>query len=158
MTLVVGVNSYVSLADAVAYMADRLYADAWDSATDAQRTKALIMAATALDSQNWKGSITSDDQAMAWPRTGVYDREWREVDSATVPQAVVNAQCEIALGILTEDPADARDPAVKRMKAGSVEVEYRSAISAASAIRGAALPLVKPFLIDAGGSSARLIP
>ena len=158
MTLLVGVNSYVSLADAVAYMADRLYTDAWDSATSGQQEKALIMAATALDSQNWKGVITSDDQAMAWPRSGVYDREGREVDSATVPQPVKDAQAEIALAILAEDPADARDPAVKRMKAGSVEVEYRSALSAASAIRGAALPLVKPFLVDAGGSSARMIP
>lgn len=43
------------------------------------------------------------------------------------------------------------------MKAGSVEVEYRSGASA-TALRGAALPLVKPFLLDQGGSSARLVP
>lgn len=109
------------------------------------------------DAQNFTGVITADTQAMGWPRTGVVDHEGRVIDSAAVPASVKWAQCEIALAILREDPADARDPAMKRMKAGSVEVEYRPGTSA-TALRGASLALLKPFLADYSGASARLVP
>lgn len=157
MPLIVGVNSYISAADADNYFSDRLYTAAWDDATAAQRDSALIMAARAIDAQNFRGAITSDTQAMGWPRQGMTDFEGREVASDTVPDAIKWAQCECALGLLAEDPADARDPAIKRMRASSVEVEYRSGTSA-TALRGAPLALLKPFLEDYSGASARLIP
>lgn len=157
MPLLVGVNSYLSADDADSYFVDRLYVQAWTDATTAQRESALVMAARSIDSQHYQGAITSDIQAMAWPRTGVYDLEGRAIGAAVVPDAIRHAQAEIALGILQEDPADARDPAVKKMQAGSVSVEYRSGTSA-TALRGAALALLKPFLADFSGASARMLP
>lgn len=157
MPLLVGVNSYVTADEADDYLSDRLYSTAWIDATTAQRESALAMAARAVDAQHFKGTITSDSQAMAWPRDCVYDQEGRALDSANVPNAIKWAQCEVALGILNENPDDARDPAIKAMQAGSVSVEYRSGTSN-TALRGSALALVKPFLRDYSGASAPLRP
>ncbi len=157
MPLIVGVNSYLSADEADEYFSDSLYTDAWDTATAAQRAAALIMAARAIDAQDYRGNITSESQAMAWPRDGVYDREGRPLDPLEVPQMIGCAQAECALAILREDPAEARDPSMKRMKAGSVEVEYRAGQSA-TALRGSVLAMIKPFLRDYSGASARLAP
>ena len=157
MPILVGVNSYLTTDEADAFFDDRLYVQAWTDSTTAQRESALIMAARALDGQHYAGGITDTSQAMAWPRQGVYDRERRAIDSATVPQAVKDAQCEVALGILNENPDDARDPAIKAMQAGSVSVQYRSGTSN-TALRGGALALLKPFLRDYSGASAPLRP
>lgn len=156
--LLVGTNSYVSESEADSYFDDRLYVQAWTDATPAQRESALIMASRAVDGQNYAGSVTNDSQAMAWPRQGVYDRERRAIDSAVVPQAVKDAQCEVALALLTEDPAEARDPNTASVKAGAVEMSFYRSHTSQTALRGSALALVKPFLIDPGSASARLVP
>lgn len=158
MPLLVGINSYVTADGAEDYFSDRLYSTAWTDATTAQRERALVMAARAMDGQNYAGSVTNDSQAMAWPRSGVYDRERRAIDSAVVPQAVKDAQCEVALALLKEDPADAKDPDTRRVKAGSVEMEYYRSHTSQTALRGAALALLKPFLRDYSGASAPLRP
>lgn len=158
MPLLVGVNSYVTADEADDYLSDRLYSTAWTDATTAQRESALVMASRALDGQHYRGAITSDSQAMAWPRDCVYDQEGRAIDSAVVPQAVKDAQCEVALALLAEDPAEARDPNTARVKAGSVEMSFYRSHTSQTALRGSALALVKPFLLDPGSASARLIP
>ena len=155
MPLIVGINSYLSADEADYHFEDSLYVDAWNNATATERASALIMAARAIDAQRFRGRITSDAQAMAWPRDGVYDWEGRAIAADTVPTSVKIAQAECALGILQEDPAEARDPALKRMKAGSVEVEYRAGTSG-TALRGAALAMLKPLLADYSPNSARM--
>jgi hypothetical protein len=98
MTITVDVNSYISATDADAYFGERLYADDWTSASDAVREKALIMARRVIDQQQFTGERTSADQLLAWPRTGI-----ASVDSSTVPQDVVDAQCELALAFIRND-------------------------------------------------------
>lgn len=98
MALTVGVNSYIVVADATTYFESRLYADDWMSAVDATLEKALLMARRLVDQQDFIGFRTSGDQLLAWPRTGIDN-----VDSATVPQAVIDAQCELALAFLRDD-------------------------------------------------------
>jgi len=75
----------------------------------------------------WEGVITSTSQDGAWPRTGVVDREGRSIGSSTIPDKIKHAQFELAAiakanggRILTLDAA----AEVKRVKAGSVEVEF----------------------------------
>jgi len=46
---------YGTLNEANAYFAQRLYADAWDSASGAQRENALIQATRLIDGLNYKG-------------------------------------------------------------------------------------------------------
>lgn len=98
MTITVGVNSYISTVDATTYFGQRLYSDDWISANDADREKALTMARRFIDQQQFAGDRTAADQMLAWPRTGIAN-----VDSATVPQDVVDAQCEMALALIRGD-------------------------------------------------------
>lgn len=92
MALTVGTNTYISMAEAVAYVGGRLRTEAWDF-NDADREKALIHAARLLEALPWAGEKTGANQALAFPRNG--DDE--------VPQAIKDAQAELALALLDED-------------------------------------------------------
>ncbi len=93
MALTVGTDSYVTLAEAVAYMGRRLRTEPWEHAQDFVREKALKHAALLLDALPWAGQKTDDGQALAFPRDG----------SDEVPQAIRDAQAEVALALLDED-------------------------------------------------------
>ena len=82
--------SYVSLAEANEYFSDRLHADAWAEAADADKEKALAMATKAIDRQPLKGRKTDLAQEMAFPR----------YPDTEVPEAIKEACCEEALAIL----------------------------------------------------------
>lgn len=118
VTVTVGVNSYVSVADADAYFNERLFCTAWTGASEDDKARALIMAAKAIDRQLLKGSKkdTDDNQPLAFPRCYTVDTRiatslnyignkdlvwdsdlWCEEE---VPQAVKDAQCEEAMALL----------------------------------------------------------
>lgn len=141
MALTVGTNSYIDAAGAEAYFADRLYADEWTGADAGDKDKALLMARRVLDQQPFAGSRSDPDQMLAWPRTGFYG-----VDPETVPQAILDAQCELALAFLREDlTADDGARGVRRLKAGSVEIEYDGR-APAKRLPDAVTALLEPFL------------
>lgn len=125
MALVVGTDSYVTLAEASAYATARAWAT-WASADDAVKEAALRSAATYLDqSYEWQGSISDIAQAMAWPRQEVTDREGRDIAKDTVPNAVKNAQIELAfIGLSAALVTNEAQGDVKRVKADTVEVEF----------------------------------
>lgn len=105
--------------------------------TDEHREAALLRASEWIDAEfgsRFPGVRTEGrDQERAWPRVGsdgsvVTDLEGNEIDDDLVPIEVERATYAAALIELT-DPgtlgADLeRGGAVKRLKAGSVEVEY----------------------------------
>jgi hypothetical protein len=158
MAVVVGTNSYISVVDATAYFDARLYAAEWTAATTGDKEKSLIMAARQIDRLAFLGSVTATGQAMAWPRTGVTDREGRAISSTVVPQAVLDAQCELALATLRDDPTqDNGNLGVRRMKAGSVELEYSGAAPVRS-LPDIAASILAPFLEPTSAHSVRLIP
>ena len=100
MTITVGTNSYISEDDADAYFAARLYSDAWDGATTDTREKAILMACSVLEHQmEWQGLPAVHDQVMAWPRVHVPG-----VDPDAIPNAIKNAQAELALYLLGTNP------------------------------------------------------
>ena len=72
MALIVGTNSYVSVAEADAYFQDRVHQTAWDNASpQTNQEEALTTATSLLDLEPWAGITAVDGQALAWPRTGV---------------------------------------------------------------------------------------
>lgn len=95
----------------------------------------LTKALDYLDSQNWKGYKTDDDQVLDWPRQYVY------VDnvllaSDTMPTGIVKAQHVIALSIANGyDPLATVPRAVKREKVDVLEVEYQPNASSAPIAR-----------------------
>tara|TARA_R100000734_G_C3318920_1_gene113769 strand:+ start:2573 stop:3133 length:561 start_codon:yes stop_codon:yes gene_type:complete len=67
-------NSYVTLAQAQDII-DGLVIDddvqAWLTATEDNKNRALVTAALRVDTERFLGAMATDDQAMQWPRVGV---------------------------------------------------------------------------------------
>lgn len=118
---------YGTFADATAYFAGRSLTG---FPTDLAAGNGLLRRASeALDAHyRWKGQLTNTSQSAAWPRKNVTDCEGRKVDSATVPPAIITATYELALLIhrnADELNGESTTGAYKKVKAGSVEVEFR---------------------------------
>lgn len=137
MALTVNVDTYGTVAEADAYFNLRAFGSKWVGSI-ADKEKALRTGAVHLDRMfRWRGIVTDDNQAMKWPRANVVDDEYRTVPSATVPQAIKNAQFELALQWLIADQltpnpdfltadtlSKAETGAVKRERAGDLEREF----------------------------------
>jgi hypothetical protein len=128
MALVVGTNSYLDVTDADLYFDARLHSDNWTNAESADKEKALIHATRMIDDLfEWPGDIADDDQDLAWPRSGVYDSEGREIDETVIPDEIKEATCEQAIYLLGSiDPNQIPDlvkQGFKRAKLGPMEIE-----------------------------------
>lgn len=161
VTLTVGTNSYITVADAGLYFEGRLFADAWTNATPDSQAQALIMATRVIDRQPIKGAQKLQDQVLQWPRcymgtlyatlypghtqplevspiipsrvpTAIYG--WLcEVD---VPQAVKDAVCEEALALLDRGNSERRklqQEGVTMFQAGSLREMYATGATKRSA-------------------------
>jgi hypothetical protein len=155
-------NSYVSVADADSYFADR-GVTTW-TGIDAVKQGALVRATSFIDvtfRQRFTGYRGKrHQQALEWPRIGAYyDNgmpqvppdgffygigyrlyEYEPIDPATIPKELKNATCEAALrelagaGSLTPDLDS--NGAVKRERAGDTEREYIGGASLARTYPG----------------------
>jgi hypothetical protein len=126
MTLNVGENSYVSVADADTYFTDRNNSS-WAASDTATKEAALIEATQYLDaSYRWRGTVASSGQALGWPRTGASDREGRTLSSALVPAAIEDAAFELASARLSNPllPPQPRGGRTSKEKVGPLEVTY----------------------------------
>lgn len=96
-------NSYISLADADTYFANKGTAGAQWAAPDELKNEYLVLAATALDDvfgRKYISYLRSGDnvtQALLWPRENVWNRHNRRIPAGTIPQELKDAQCELAL-------------------------------------------------------------
>lgn len=71
-------------------------------------------------------NLTFATQALAFPRSGLTDKEGETVSATTVPQAVKDATCELAYEVSQNSDLEtsrSQDDNTKRLKAGSVELE-----------------------------------
>ncbi len=133
--------AYVDLAEANEYLSNRLHADAWAEAADADKEKALAMATKAIDRQPLKGRKTDPAQTPAFPR----------YPDAEIPQAVKEACCEEALAILERGNSQRKklqQEGVQSFTLGNMSETY-----AAGAGRGLlsqeAKELLRPWLLGA---------
>ena len=124
-----GVNSYASLEDAAAYFGEGTEAVAWTGASADERRLALVAASRFIDaSVAFGGWPAEEGQALAWPRKGCVDlsrlgvtpavKAWGGESCApegAIPQEVVVACCEVALGLVL---ATARDDGGTKRAAG----------------------------------------
>lgn len=135
-------NSYVTLAEAVAYMADRYPSTSWDDASESSREAALVTAAQRLDQEAFRGvpvkplTGTSNEptQALKWPRQSVVNDEgWVYLDTI-IPERVKRAQMKLAYFFLSGDITLAQSGLEQfhRAKVGPLEVEVRHAKRAGS--------------------------
>ncbi len=107
-------NSFVTEAEVIAYMAQRLNASAWDTVTGSTCTenekKAMCEATIEVSSLNgWQGTRVTTTQALSWPRQNAVDPDspshWL-FDSDVVPQRVKNATMELAFQFLNAGTTD----------------------------------------------------
>lgn len=123
-------NSYVSVAAADTYFELLLHADNWTAATTGTKEKALATATNMMDRKNWQGSKTSDSQPLEWPRTGVTDKNGDVVASDSLPQALLDGCCELALSLINDatvqTAAATGGDNVKSMTTGKTSVDFFS--------------------------------
>lgn len=121
-TLTVGTNSYISLDDANALAATRLFCAPWSAANDTTRTQALITATGLLDRMQWQGRALAQTQPLAWPR--LHDRCPAGYPLATdIPMAIIIATVELAIHLLTNGEMTGA-PIMQRMLGDSMVMYY----------------------------------
>lgn len=130
-------DAYVSLVDAAAYFLAR-GVEAWaDADDDTAREGAIRRATTAMDAKwrgRWLGQKRHATQRRAWPRSEkigedlpMTDADGAPIATNSVPLAIVDVCCEIALIELTErflPERLSRDQMIKREKVDVIETEY----------------------------------
>jgi len=108
MALVVGTNSYISLADADAYFVDSLRGAAWDMLTEDMRNKSLVTAARRIDPY-----VITDYKLP--------------IVVADIPVNLGQANAELALDFAGKPSLITRSNNefnIKKAKGGSAEVEF----------------------------------
>lgn len=76
----------------------------------------------------WKGYPVSADQALAWPRSGVY-ADYQLLDSDAIPRQLWYAQMQLAITAYTTDlmpvqAANAQGPVIENTVQGAVTRRY----------------------------------
>lgn len=119
-------NSYATLSEADIYHQVHLYNSAWLTADDWQREAALIWATRLLDEQvDWMGNLTTNEQALRWPRSGVLDRDGcKYLDQSTIPLFLKTATAELARHLLGSDRTQERSFGIQSVVADTVEVTF----------------------------------
>lgn len=118
-------NAYLTAAEGDAYHERRLHATVWTAATDATKEAALVWATQLLDDGiKWVGVVTDLEQALAWPRSGIVDREGRLVDNDAIPSQVKDATAELARLLIASDRGADRDTiGFKAITVGPIQLE-----------------------------------
>ncbi len=122
-------NSYATIAEGDTYHETHLYADDWANADSDTKCRALQTATRLLDNTyEWYGAPTDDAQSLLWPRSGVYGPNGYQEASDEIPTRIMQGTCELARILIAGDrtaDSDADMQGLKRVKAGSVEVEFK---------------------------------
>ena len=132
---------YINLTEANEYFSDRLHVDAWANASDADKEKALAMAAKAIDRQPLKGRKTDTAQTLAFPR----------YPDTEVPEAVKEACCEEALALLERGNSQRRklqQEGVQSLSLGNMSETYITG-AGKGLLSQEAKELLRPWLLGA---------
>jgi hypothetical protein len=99
-------NAYCTRAEANAYVDSLPSARqaAWLAAADPDKDRAIVTATRLLDEHvEWAGAIATLNQALSWPRGGMFDRDGRYIQIEIVPQELKNAVAEFARQLIAAD-------------------------------------------------------
>lgn len=116
---------YVSVAQVDTYANGSLTADAWQAMVADDKARVIVSVTRWIDSQCWRGDKLDPDQPLAWPRTV---GSIAVIEQAAVQLSVLLAANPDLMNQLTGATV-AADGGTKRLKAGSVEIEYFRALN-----------------------------
>ena len=90
MALVFLENTYATLEDADAYLQYRFEYQEWNQLDDTEKERLLILATKHIDTENFLGKKTEEDQPLKFPRDIWTEKNYfpEEVKSATIEQAI----------------------------------------------------------------------
>jgi hypothetical protein len=164
-------NSYPTLAEADTYFVARLFSDTWNDADESDKEAALVMATRLIDTlltphryfvppnfggqagffrtrPYWTGAAASSTQALAWPRTGMYNRNGFAILSTVIPTELKQATAEFSIQLMRQDRTTDNEALVQgitSVKTGSVELKYGSSSASSST---STLKLVPDAAVD----------
>ncbi len=143
-----GANSYISTADAQAYLDSREIVNADGMDVTPNLTDGLMLRAMdALTGIRWDGFKAAAANPLPWPRSHAFDCERVLIASDVIPDQIKEAQIWLAFYIESgSDPATPSTPAVKREKVDVIEVEYAVKDGETTSVSLLALPNVKSRL------------
>ncbi len=150
MALAKGTNSYVTISEADAFFADRIDVAAWETASETQKSQALVTATQIIDSLEWIGIIATETQTLAFPRTGSYfePKVGYEVNLKNeVPSRIINAVYEVAYHLLNNDGLLDSTGKVDSLSIGSITLTN---VKSAGRMPSTARYLIKPLLQSRG--------
>lgn len=166
-------NSYASLAESNTYLDLRSVAQTalWTALSDAEKTDALVRATQVLDQiVDWHGKrvefatdVTTSQQALRWPRTGVYNPDGYAVTETGIPDFVKNAQIELAFRIgtdITSLPTDEVSISdIRLMRIESIELHFNKSaqFSGSSILPPEVIRIISPYSYIGTGFSGRTI-
>lgn len=125
---------YGPRSDADDYFQGKLNRTAWTGANGASRDRALVSATRLLDLEQWQGVPTdlTTPQPLAWPRTGVVDKNGQPVGINAFPNDLLSGYYELAVAIVGDpalDEAANQDANIKRVQADVVNVTFFRPVS-----------------------------
>jgi len=132
MAITVGVDTYISLADANTHFTGRPYAAEWAAASDAAKEAALREATINLEFLEYVGDRydTTTPQALKWPRDNLPLIDGVDYSGSTIPALIAKACAEEALAVLKADPTTtvSSDKYKRVALPGGLEAEYRDIV------------------------------
>lgn len=147
-------NAFCDVATADLYHSERLFNSDWTEASTTEKSAALIQATIYLNDLDWLGNIdTESTQALRFPREDLYDKDGRELTD--IPSFLIHATCELALDMIKSEDVS-QQVGTKRVKAGSVEMEYYETPYSGSMIPKTVQYLINPYLLN-GPNSVKVI-
>ena len=124
-------NSYCTEAEADAYHETRLFVAVWTAANAATKVAALLWAARLLDERmEWDADswVTDYGQSMQWPREGMYDRNGNVIPNDEIPQALKDAQAELARNLIASERTGDVTEGIAGLKVGSIDVQFSDSV------------------------------
>ena len=158
--LTIGENTYVTLADAEAYFAGRLYAGAWNDTTDSDKARALISATRSVENLTIKFRRTVPTQTLNFPRRIIRDiatmDDWQWIysvyDDTKVPQEVKDSECEEAFALLRYGDSERlrlQQQGVTSITLGKMQEQYGSGHSQMGLLSADAYRMMTPWIAGA---------
>jgi hypothetical protein len=167
VTVTVGENSYITVTDADVYFNERLFPDAWLSATVDQKAQSLIMATKKIDRQYIRGIKADLEQTLEFPRS-IYSNSrginpfynplktsiqttpgW--ITETEASQEVKDATCEEAIAILqagasAQKRIQLQQQGVKSFSLGNLSETFTGGVTGQKLLSIEATQLLQPYL------------
>lgn len=154
-------NAYCDFNDFQTYLESHLYANAAENTTVETQEAALVWATRLLDEHvSWDGTPTQVDQALQWPRIGVMKKGGRKlIDHNSIPQWLIDATCELARHLISEDrTAEDDTTGFTRIKVDVIELEVDKTDRDDQILPKSVRSIVMPYgTVVSSGSMARLM-